>query len=188
MVTATWVKSVKKCYVIETRLMCLKTRKTLTASRKGKGKIWVLVQKWAWGLKSVGKKNKQVNVAIPPSSTITTKHHKRLCLLFLFFWRKINGKRLSISKSHYLPQETEMVMVCLFIVISNYSCVLADVGISKLFLCGVSSSRLFGVQFNSQFVCFMQACISAWNYSHSFSACLPDTLPYVESHLTNIRR
>lgn len=53
---------------------------------------------------------------------ITTNHYKTECLCFLFSFIKINGKSLSTSKSHYFPQENEMVIVCFFIVISNCSC------------------------------------------------------------------
>lgn len=109
--------------VIETQLMWLKRWKTFTVSMEGKGKIWLLVRKWEWWLRSAGSKYKQVNVAISLTLAITTKHYKIECLLFLFSCIKINGKSWSISKSHYLPQGNEMVIVCLFIVISNCSCV-----------------------------------------------------------------
>lgn len=81
---STSVKSIKKCYMIETQLMWLKRWKTFTVSEEGKGKIWLLVQKWEWWLRSAGTKYKQVNVVITLSLTITTKHHKTVFVFSLF--------------------------------------------------------------------------------------------------------
>lgn len=122
MVTATSGNSIKQHEMMETQLMWLKRWKTFTVSTEGKEKIWLLVQKWEWWCRRAGTKYKHMNLVISLSLTTTTKHYKTECLCFLFSCIKINRKSLSTSKSHYLPQENEIVIVCLFIVISNCSC------------------------------------------------------------------
>lgn len=117
MVTDPSVGSIK-CYMIETRLVWLKRWKTFTVSMDGKEKTWgtemgVVIQKCRDRVKA----SEFCNL-----SEFNYKILLNRMFMFSLFCIKINGKSLSTFKSHYLPQENEMVIVCLFIVFSNCSC------------------------------------------------------------------
>lgn len=78
-VTTPSAKSAKDCYMTETAHVAGEEQKSLvsvgSSSVGEKGKVWVVVEKGEWWLRSIGTRFKQVNVGISLSLTTITKHY-----------------------------------------------------------------------------------------------------------------